>query len=66
MEDIQNGSTGFGSNVTPVTPPTEGKGVVDGKSEKSVVQPEPVLQPVRENRWGVWVTGFGDFVSLGV
>ena len=31
---------------------------------KSVVQPEPVLQPVRENRWGVWVTGFGDFVSL--
>jgi outer membrane autotransporter protein len=25
---------------------------------------EPVLQPGPENRWGVWVTGFGDFVNL--
>jgi outer membrane autotransporter protein len=34
----------------------------DGKSAKSVV--EPVLQPAPENRWGVWVTGFGDFVNV--
>jgi len=66
MDDIQNGSTGFSSNVsiktTPVPPSTEGKEVVEGKSEKSVVQ--PALLGVRENRWGVWVSGFGDFVSL--
>ena len=35
---------------------------MDGKSSKSVV--EPVLQPGPENRWGVWVTGFGDFVNV--
>ena len=68
MDDIQNGSTGFSSNVsiktTPVPPSTVGKEVVEGKSEKSVVQPQPALLPVRENRWGVWVSGFGDFVSL--
>ena len=34
----------------------------DGKSSKAPV--EPILQPARENRWGVWVTGFGDFVSV--
>jgi outer membrane autotransporter protein len=35
---------------------------VDGKSSKGVV--EPILQPGPENRWGVWVTGFGDFVNV--
>ena len=25
---------------------------------------EQVLQPGGENRWGVWVTGFGDFVDV--
>jgi outer membrane autotransporter protein len=35
---------------------------VDGKSPKNVV--EPILQPGPGNRWGVWVTGFGDFVSV--
>jgi outer membrane autotransporter protein len=25
---------------------------------------EPILQPGPENRWGVWVTGFGDFVTV--
>jgi outer membrane autotransporter protein len=34
----------------------------DGKSAKSVL--EPVLQPGPENRWGVWVSGFGDFVNV--
>src|SRR6202035_776497 len=34
----------------------------DGKSSKGVV--EPILQPGPQNRWGVWVTGFGDFVSV--
>lgn len=38
------------------------KATVDGKSSKSPVQ--QVLQPAPENRWGVWVTGFGDFVNV--
>jgi outer membrane autotransporter protein len=35
---------------------------LDGKSSKSTV--EQVLQPRSENRWGVWATGFGDFVNV--
>jgi hypothetical protein len=34
----------------------------DGKSSKTVM--EPILQPGPQNRWGVWVTGFGDFVNV--
>jgi hypothetical protein len=34
----------------------------DGKTCKAVM--EPVLQHGPENRWGVWVTGFGDFVNV--
>jgi outer membrane autotransporter protein len=40
----------------------ESRADADGKSSKSVL--EPILQPGAENRWGVWVTGFGDFVSV--
>jgi outer membrane autotransporter protein len=40
----------------------EGKEVMDGKSSTGAV--EPVLQHAPENRWGVWVTGFGDFVNV--
>jgi hypothetical protein len=37
---------------------------VDGNSSKSVV--EPILQHGPQNRWGVWMTGSGDFVSVDV
>ena len=40
----------------------EDKATVDGKFSKSTV--EPILQPGPENRWGVWMTGFGDFVTV--
>jgi outer membrane autotransporter protein len=40
----------------------EDKAGVDGKSSKGVV--EPILRPGPQNRWGVWVTGFGDFVNV--
>jgi outer membrane autotransporter protein len=40
----------------------DGKTSLDGKSAPSVV--EPVLQSSPQNRWGVWLTGFGDFVSI--
>jgi outer membrane autotransporter protein len=64
LDDLRSGSTGFSSNMkvngAAVSP--EGKATVDGKTSKGVV--EPMLQPGRENRWGVWVTGFGDFVNV--
>ena len=64
MDDLHNGSTGFSSNmkVNGGTVNLENRADADGKSSKAVAA--PVLQPGPENRWGVWVTGFGDFVSV--
>jgi outer membrane autotransporter protein len=64
MDDIRNGSNGFSSNmkVNGATVNQEDKTGADGKSSKGIV--EPILQPERENHWGVWVTGFGDFVNV--
>ena len=36
--------------------------VDDVKVDKNPLQ--PVMQPSPENRWGVWVSGFGDFVNV--
>ncbi|MBV8330046.1 MAG: autotransporter domain-containing protein, partial [Verrucomicrobia bacterium] len=58
LDDLRSGSTGFSSNMkvngATVNP--------DGKSSKKPV--EQAMQPRAENRWGVWVTGFGDFVNV--
>jgi outer membrane autotransporter protein len=64
LDDLHNGSTGFSSNmkVNGATVNVEPPAGADGKSAKSVV--EPILQPAPQNRWGVWVTGFGDFVNV--
>jgi len=64
LDDIRNGSNGFSSNmkVNGATVNLEEKDAVDGRSSKGVV--EPILQPGPQNRWGVWVTGFGDFVNV--
>jgi fibronectin-binding autotransporter adhesin len=64
LDDVRNGSNGFSSNmkVNGASVNLDGNDGVDGKSSTSVV--EPVLQPGPENRWGVWMTGFGDFVSV--
>ena len=64
MDDIRNGSNGFNSNmkVNGATVNTDDQTGGDGKSPKAVV--EPILKPAPENRWGVWTTGFGDFVSV--
>jgi autotransporter-associated beta strand protein len=59
--EIQRGSTGF---VSPLpTVPTTGKETAFQKDGKTVSQP-PVFQSGPQNRWGVWVNGWGDFVSV--
>ena len=64
LDDIRNGANGFSSNmkINGATVNLEDRADADGKFSKSVV--EPILQPGSGNRWGVWVTGFGDFVSV--
>ena len=57
--DIQRGLTGFVSNLPTAPAPAEtGTG-------KSVVEKEPVFEPMPQNRWGVWANGWGDWVSVG-
>ena len=58
--EIQRGLTGF---VSPLPQPGPGKGTVFQKDGKTVSQP-PVFQSGPQNRWGVWVNGWGDFVSV--
>jgi autotransporter-associated beta strand protein len=58
MAEVREGSTGFSSTLS-----ISRQQLPVGKDEKGVV--EPVLQPSPENRWGVFVTGDGDFVSVG-
>jgi autotransporter-associated beta strand protein len=64
LDDLHNGSNGFSSNmkVNGATVNLEDRADANGVSSKAVV--EPVLQHTAENRWGVWVTGFGDFVNV--
>ena len=64
LDDLHNGSNGWSSNMRTngATINLEDRVDADGKSSKGVV--EPVLQHTPENRWGVWVTGFGDFVNV--
>ncbi len=64
LDDLRNGSSGFSSNMKTngASVNLEDKEPVDGKSSKNPV--EQALQPGAENRWGVWVTGFGDFVNV--
>jgi len=62
LDDVRAGSNGFNSNmkINSATVNLEDKAPVDGKASPV----EQVLQPGPENRWGVWVTGFGDFVNV--
>ena len=62
LDELRNGSTGFSSNmkVNGATVNLEDRADANGKG--AVV--EPILQHSPENRWGVWVTGFGDFVNV--
>jgi outer membrane autotransporter protein len=56
LEDIRNSSGSANGTGAPVY--LEDK--ADGKSSKN----PPVLQPMREKRWDLWATSFGDFVHV--
>jgi outer membrane autotransporter protein len=65
LEDIRAGSTGFSSSGFTLngSPPNFSGGFAgvsgpEGKSGPSVMTPTP------ENRWGVWVTGIGEFTNV--
>ena len=62
LDDVRAGSNGFNSNmkINSATVNLEDKAPVDGKSTPV----QQAMQPGPENRWGVWVTGFGDFVNV--
>jgi fibronectin-binding autotransporter adhesin len=62
LDDVRSGSNGFSSNmkVNTATVNLEDKATV-GSSKNPV---EQAMQPGPENRWGVWMTGFGDFVDV--
>jgi len=62
--DLAAGSSGFVSNVSYAAPPPTGKEVMEGKGATGGKQVTSVLQPSPENRWGVWVKGYGDFVNV--
>jgi outer membrane autotransporter protein len=64
FDDLAAGSSGLVSNVTYAAPPPSGKEVMEGKGATGGKQVTSVLQPSPENRWGVWVTGYGDFVNV--
>jgi outer membrane autotransporter protein len=60
--EIRNGSTGFTSSLTMSNSPGT---MVEGKDGKAVIESSKnVLTPSPENRWGVWITGSGDFVNV--
>jgi fibronectin-binding autotransporter adhesin len=63
LDALRAGCTGFSSNMklNGATTSAGGKEALDGKTPALA---EPVLEPGCQNRWGVWVTGAGDFASV--
>jgi outer membrane autotransporter protein len=62
LDNLHSGSSGFSSNMQVNSATLNNTPGPDGKSSKAAI--EPVLQQTPENHWGVWVTGFGDFVNV--
>jgi T5SS/PEP-CTERM-associated repeat protein len=62
FDQLAAGSTGFVSNVYFEDPSPTGKELVEGKGAAGGKQ--AAFQPGPENRWGVWVTGHGDFANV--
>jgi autotransporter-associated beta strand protein len=65
MDDIHNGSTGFSSAGFSMNgnPPTYSDGLSGPSGGEGKAGPSP-LSPVPENRWGIFVTGLGEFTHV--
>jgi outer membrane autotransporter protein len=63
MDDIRAGSTGFCSSVAMEMPTPSYSKESNGK-EVINKNPAPAFVPTPENRWGIWVTGSGQFVNV--
>jgi outer membrane autotransporter protein len=65
MDDIRAGSTGFSSSGFTLNDSapnfSTGFAGVTGPEGKSG---PPVMAPIPENRWGVWITGIGNFTNV--
>ena len=60
LGDIRSGLSGFNSSLSLARTPAP---MADGKSGKAI-EKNPILTPAADNRWGVFVTGNGDFVNV--
>jgi outer membrane autotransporter protein len=65
MEDIRAGSTGFSARGLSIDSrvPDFSQGLAGPTGPEGKSGP-PVMQPTPENRWGVFVTGLGEFTSV--
>jgi outer membrane autotransporter protein len=60
--EVRNGSTGFSSSLSVSNPPGT---VVEDKDGKTAIEPRnDVLAPSPENKWGLWISGSGQFVNV--
>jgi len=64
MDDIRAGSNGFSAAGYQVR---DTHGFTKDGDGKAILEknPVPIMQPAPENRWGVFVTGTGEFVNVG-
>ncbi len=64
MDDIRAGSTGFSASGYQMSEPQGYRKAADGKTllDKN---PAPAFVPSPQNRWGVFITGTGQFVDVG-
>ena len=60
--EIRNGSTGFTSSLNITNSPGA---MVEDSNGKAMIEPSKnVLAPSPENKWGVWISGSGQFVDV--
>ena len=60
--EIRNGSTGFASSLNISNSPSA---MVEGSNGKAMIEPSKnVMTPSPENKWGVWISGSGEFVNV--
>jgi outer membrane autotransporter protein len=61
LAEIRSGSSGFSSSLSVSNAPGT---MTEGKDGKAVIEGKSVLAPSPENKWGVWISGTGNFVNV--